>query len=149
MKKYIYITLVLCSIPLVLFHSRNTRDMAEAVKKSSITGTGIVESVEQSGARCSSTVTAEIKVLKILKGSLQGKPLRIQVTDYYWKKAEWPWQEDCPSVHYSVPPIEIKMEQGERIVFAADHFKGYGECYVTAAAVYERLDEVKRMAGLH
>ena len=140
--------IIFCLIPFLLFHSREKQNMEDAVKKSSVIGTGIIESVSRNGTRCNTTTIAKIKVLEIFKGSLEGKPLHLAITEHHWKKSFWPWQEDCPSVHYMVPPFEIKIEKGVKFVFAADHFKGEKECYVTAAAAYERLDELKRYAGL-
>lgn len=66
------------------------------------------------------------------------------ISMHHWRRDTCPWQEDCPSVHYKVPPIEIRIEKNTEIVFAAEHFEGYNECYVTAAADIDRLDEFKR-----
>lgn len=140
--------IIICLTPLLLFHSRTAGDLEEAVKQSSILGTGIISSVEKDESRCRTGITARIKVLTILKGSLKDKPLLIDISEHHWRRAFWPWQEECPSVHYKIPPIEIRTEENVKIVFAAEHFEGYTECYVTAAAPYGRLDEFKRYAGM-
>ena len=148
MKRKFSLLIILCLTPLLLFHSRTAGDLEESVKKSSILGTGIISSVKKSESRCSTDITAEVKVLTIIKGSLKDKPLFINITEHHWRRAAWPWQEDCPSVHYKVPPIEIRVEKNTEIVFAAEHFDGYRECYVTAAGAFDRLDEFKRYAGI-
>jgi len=141
------ILIIVSVLPFLLFHSRTAGDLEETVKSSSILGTGIIVSVKKSESRCSTDIKAEIKVLTIIRGSLKDKPLIIDITEHHWRRAFWPWQDDCPSVHYKVPPIEIKIEKNTEIVFAAEHFDGYRECYVTAAADINRLDEFKRYAG--
>ena len=148
MKRKLSILLIFCTVPFLLFHSRTTGNIEEAVKQSSILGTGIIYSVEKDESRCSTGITAEIKVLTIIKGSLKNKPLLIDITEHHWRRAFWPWQEDCPGVHYKVPPIEVKIEKNAKIVFAAEYFEGYNECYVTAAAAIDRLDEFKRFADI-
>ncbi len=142
------ILVIVSTLPLLLFHSRTTGNLEESVKNSSILGTGIIVSVEKKESRCSTGVTAEIKVITIIKGSLKDKPLLIDITEHHWRRALWPWQDDCPSVHYKVPPIEVKIEKNTKIVFTAEHFDGYSECYVTAAGTIDRLDEFKRYAGI-
>ncbi len=141
------ILVIVSTLPLLLFHSRTTGNLEESVKKSSIFGTGIISSVEKSESRCSTDITARIQVLTVIKGSLKDKPLLIDITEHHWRRAFWPWQADCPSVHYKVPPIEIRIEKNTEIVFTAEHFDGYSECYVTAAGAIDRLDEFKRYAG--
>lgn len=148
MKKKYFILVVFCTVPFLLFHSRSSENLEESVKKSSIIGTGIISSVVKNESRCSTDITAEIKVLTIIKGSLKNKPLLINITEHHWRKATWPWQEDCPSVHYKVPPFEISIEENTKIVFSAEHFERYNECYVTAAAAIERLDEFKLFAEI-
>lgn len=142
------ILVIISTLPFLLFHSRTAGDLEESVKKSSILGTGIISSVKKSESRCSTDITAEIKVLTVIKGSLKDKPLLINITEHHWRRALWPWQGDCPSVHYKVPPIEVRIEKNTKIVFAAEHFDGYRECYVTAAGAFDRLDEFKRYAGI-
>jgi hypothetical protein len=148
MKKKYRILIIISTLPLLLFHSRTSGDIEESVKNSSILGTGIIVSVQKKENRCSTSITARIQVVTLIKGSLNNKPLLIDITEHHWKRAFWPWQEDCPSVHYKVPPIEIRIEKNTKIVFAADHFNDYKECYVTAAADFDRLDEFKRYAGI-
>jgi hypothetical protein len=148
MKRNFTMLIILCLTPLLLFHSRTAGNIEEAVKQSSILGTGIISSVKKNENRCSTDITARIKVLTILKGSLNDKPLLIDISEHHWRRAFWPWQEECPSVHYKVPPIEIRIEENVKIVFAAEHFEGYTEYHVTAAAPYGRLDEFKRYAGI-
>jgi len=142
------ILIIVSTLPFLLFHSRTAENLEEAVNSSSIIGTGIISSVKKSESRCSTDITVGIKVLTVIRGSLKDKPLIIDITEHHWKRAFWPWQEDCPSVHYKVPPIEIRVEKNTEIVFAAEHFEGYNECYVTAAAAIDRLDEFKRYAGI-
>ncbi len=142
------ILIIVSILPLILFSSRTTGNLEEAVKSSSILGTGIISSVKKSESRCSTEIIAVIKVLTVMKGSLNDKPLLINITEHHWRKAAWPWQEDCPSVHYKVPPIEIRVKKNTEIVFAAEHFEGYNECYVTAAAAIDRLDDFKGYAGM-
>ena len=142
------ILIIVSVLPFLLFHSRTAGDLEETVKSSSIFGTGIISSVKKSESRCYTDITAEIKVVSIMKGSLKDKPLLIDITEHHWRRAFWPWQADCPSVHYKVPPIEVKIERNTKIVFAAEHLDGYSECYVTAAGAVDRLDEFKRYAGI-
>ncbi len=128
-------------LPFILSYSRETGDLKKSFLNAEIIGTGIIESVSRNDEQCTSTITAEVKVLNILKGSLKNKPLLIRLTDHYWN-------ENCPSVEYKLPPIEVKIEEGRKIVFGAGHFKGYVECYVIAAAEYARLDEIKKITGI-
>lgn len=148
MRRKYSILIIITALPFLLFHSRSSGNLEESVKNSSILGTGIISSVKVNESRCSTDITAEIKVLTIIKGSLKEKPLLINITEHHWRRAFWPWQDDCPSVHYKVPPIEIRILENTKIVFSAEHFEGCNECYVTAAAAIERLDEFKRYAGI-
>jgi len=146
-RKYLFVFLF-CSMPFMLFHSRSSGSLEDEVRRSPVLGTGIIHSVVKDESRCASGITARVRVLTILKGSLNDRPLVIAVSEYHWRKAFWPWQDDCPSVHYRVPPIEVKIEENTKIVFAAEYIEGYNECYVTAAAPFDRLDQFKGYAGL-
>lgn len=148
MKRKYFILVLFCTVPFMLFHSRTPGNLEEAVSRSPILGTGIIRSVIRNESRCSTDITARVEVLTILKGSLNDKPLLINISEHHWRKAFWPWQDDCPSVHYQVPPIEVKIEKNTRIVFAAECFEGYTECSVTAAASCDREDEFKKYAGI-
>lgn len=85
-KKY-KILAIICTLPVLLFHSRTSGDIEESVKKSSIIGTGIISSVIKNENRCNTEITAGINVLTIIKGSLKGKPLFIKITEHHWRRA--------------------------------------------------------------
>ena len=132
---------VIIFLPVILSFSRETGDLKKSFINAEIIGTGVIESVKKHNDKCTSTLIAEVKVLNILKGSIKNKPLLIRLTEHYWN-------EDCPSVEYKLPPIEVKIEKDRKIVFGAGHFKGYDECYVISAAEYDRLDEIKKITGI-
>ena len=82
---------------------------------------------------------------RYLLGSLDQQEIMFSYTHHEWKKAFWPWQEDCPSVQYTLPPIAEGMREGARVVFTARYFPQWDGCFATGTVELDRLEEVGRM----
>ncbi len=75
-----------------------------------------VVEAELDRARCYSSWTFQLETVARLRG--EGAPERFTFSYdvFFPRKAEYPWQKDCPSVHYTRPPVAPNMQRGAEVV---------------------------------
>ncbi|MFW6180462.1 MAG: hypothetical protein ACOC8N_01840, partial [Spirochaetota bacterium] len=117
----------------------------EAVLDAQVLGVARVVSINTRATRCTSSTDVLLVAERYLLGVLDQQELLFSYTHYLWKKAFWPWQEDCPSVQYTLPPIAEGMEEGVRVLFTARYFSQWDGYFATGTVELDRLEEVERM----
>ena len=77
-----------------------------------------VKTFTKDESRCETTYTCDLEIQKYLRGKWKTPRIKFSYSHYYGRKANWPWQEDCPSVHYFVPPLaeSLSTKDGRLIV---------------------------------
>ena len=117
----------------------------EAVLNAQVVGVARVVSVTTHATRCRSSTDVLLVPERYLLGSLDQQEIMFSYTHHEWKKAFWPWQEDCPSVQYTLPPIAEGMREGARVVFTARYFPQWDGYFATGTMELDRLEEVGHM----
>ena len=104
---------------------------------------GKIIDIESNESRCSSSKVYKFKITKLLRGRIDATPVyNLYYTTYYWKEAKWPWQEDCPSVHYTVPPVARGMEQGKSYIITIHRSDRNSEYYVSSSKNISELQTI-------
>ncbi|MBN1532325.1 MAG: hypothetical protein JXA20_06665 [Spirochaetes bacterium] len=115
------------------------------IRESTLVGVARVARITVRESRCDVTTTVTLSPERFLKGSLDKNEILFSYTHFYWKRATWPWQEDCPSVDYTVPPVARGMKEGDRVIFAARYFPDRGDYFAVATMRMEQLETVKEL----
>jgi hypothetical protein len=117
----------------------------DAVREAGTVGIARVLSVSVQASRCDTTTVVTLAPVRYLKGPLEKKEITFSYTRYYWKQAGWPWQKDCDSVHYRMPPVAEGMKAGGEVIFTARYFPDWKECRVTGTMEMDQLEMVARL----
>jgi len=126
-------------------HDQSTRDYSDALKKAKAVAVAEVEKSTKNTERCSTTFRFTIRIVESLKGTIEvGKTYPFSYTVHHWKRATFPWQEDCPSVHYRLPPIAENMGRGARIIITLENWPPCKCDAVTSTKDIRHLEDVKR-----
>ena len=127
-------------------HSEIPLDYVQILKKSKIVAIGIIIRKEEDKSRCEHTKRYFIKPLSFLKGTLKNKtPLTFTRTSFFWRRARWPWQEDCHSVHYTIAPQAKIMTVGTKVIATIIYSKRLKRFAITSTKEIEKLDYVKKI----
>lgn len=111
---------------------------AQAVAVAQITG------IESTESRCSSSKVYTFKIMQLLKGRIDAdREYKLYYTVFYWKQARWPWQEDCPSVSYTVPPIVREMEKGKSYIVTVHRYEGNSEYYISSSKDMSEMQTIR------
>lgn len=138
-----YTVVTACSAVALSSHDVRPVPVKETILEAEIVGTARVGSVTVQKSRCSTRTQVYLVPEQYLLGTLDQPALTFSYTVYEWKKAFWPWQEDCPSVHYTLPPIAEGMKEGDVVLFTAHFFQDHGGYFATGTIDINRLEEVK------
>lgn len=127
MKKMLILTCVLLPV-ITLGHQVFTKKLPRILKESEAVAFGIIENIETDKQYCSTRTKYTIRLQKFLQGHIKQKSITFYYSVYYWKKARWFWQDDCPSVSYMVPPMAKTMRKGAKVIVAIKKYnnKYYG-----------------------
>jgi len=146
--KHIIVALAVSFIAgISLAHDAMPVPVDDAVNNAQIVGIARIAAISVNETRCSISTKIHLSPEKFLMGSLEKKEIIFSYTYYFWKEAFWPWQEDCPSVHYTVPPVAEGMEKGSRVIFTARYFPDWKDHFATATIKMDQLERVKKLMG--
>ncbi len=130
----------------LLSHYQSTRDYRDVIRHAKAVAVAEVVSEKQIKSRCDTSFHYELRPLHFLKGSMDtGKTYPFSYTIHFWKRAVFPWQEDCPSVHYSLPPISDDMSRGAKVIITFEYWEPLKRDAVTSTRNIRDLEEVKSL----
>lgn len=130
----------------LLGHYQSTRDYDDTIKKARAVAIAEVVSASKKTTRCYTDYSFELKPLILLKGSMDmEKTYPFMYTIHQWKRATFPWQEDCPSVHYRLPPIAENMSRGAKVIITVEYWEPGKTDAVVSTKDMKHLDEVKNL----
>jgi hypothetical protein len=115
------------------------------VTKAEAVGIARVVKVTVTEGRCESNTKVYLSPVSYLKGSLPKSEVVFSYTYYHWKRARWPWQTECPSVNYSLPPIAEGMKEGDEVLFAASFFPDRNDHFVIGTMKIHQMERVRRL----
>ena len=93
-----------------------------------------ITDIESTESRCSSSRVYTFKITETLKGRIdENREYKLYYSIFYWKQATWPWQEDCPSVHYTVPPVAQNMEKGKSYIITIQRDDDRSDYYISSS----------------
>ena len=125
-------------------HKIHLPDVRKVVRAADAVALAFVVKIEVQKSRCETTTLVHLKAGDVIKGSLSAREFVFAYTHYYWRKAEYFWQKECPSVHYGVPPIAKDMKIGDKVIMTVKNYTN-AEPEVTGTLDYSELDKVKGM----
>ncbi len=129
-------------------HYQSTREYDDAVRKAKAVAIAEVVSASKKATRCYTDHNFELKPISLLAGSMDmNRTYPFSYTIHEWKRATFPWQEDCPSVHYRLPPIATKMSKGDRVIITIEHWEPGKTDAVVSTRDIKYLEEVKNFLG--
>ena len=129
-------------------HYQSTREYDDVIRKAKAVAIAEVVSASKNTTRCYTDHSFELKPVTVLKGSIDTKKIyRFSYTIHEWKRATFPWQEDCPSVHYRLPPIAQKMSKGDRVIITIEYWETGKTDAVMSTRDIEHLEDVKSLLG--
>ncbi len=129
-------------------HYQSTREYDDAIRKAKAVAIAEVVSASKKATRCYTDHNFELKPVTALKGPIDMKKIYpFSYTIHEWKRATFPWQEDCPSVHYRLPPIAEKMSKGDRVIITIEYWEPGKTDTVVSTRDIKYLEEVKNLLG--
>jgi hypothetical protein len=127
-------------------HYQSTREYDDAVKNAKAIAVAEVVSAEKDESRCETSFRFGLKALYSIKGTVNTeKTYPFSYTVYYWKKATFPWQKECPSVHYRMPPVAENMNVGSKVIITIEYWEPGKTDAVVSTRDIIHLDQVKQV----
>ena len=104
-----------------------------------------VLSIKTDESRCTTKTTVKLHIKKVIHGKYPGpKKINFYQVHYYWKKAKYFWQKDCPSTHYSTPVMPRKLKKGDTAIAVINKWKyGKNRLAVMGLIAYKKLSKVR------
>ncbi|HON77772.1 MAG TPA: hypothetical protein PK544_04725 [Spirochaetota bacterium] len=134
---------ILLMKPVVFSHDERPENYNEIFRTAKAVAVAKITNIESNESRCESRKVYTFKITQLLRGRIDSEPAyNLYYTTYYWKEATWPWQEDCPSVHYNVPPVAGNMEQGKSYIITIHRSDRNSEFYVSSSKDISELQRI-------
>jgi len=119
--------------------------LEQAVKKAGCVAVAVIEEIRTTRSRCETTTEIRVKLLDVIRGTCPVNDVSFLYTAHHWKRARFPWQEDCPSVHYTMPPRLTDPRKGRRVIVTVSYFKDWKNYYATSMSDIARRREIEKM----
>ncbi|MCP4137241.1 MAG: hypothetical protein GY754_40100 [bacterium] len=150
-KKYIFCFLVLSILVpgQGLFpHDERVRNYDDTIRAAKIIAIAEVVKVTITENQCDKNFKYKLKIVSVVKGTISpGTVVDFAYSVYYWKKARWFWQNDCPSVSYMGPSRAKNMNKGSKVILTIEYFETHKKDIATSTANIEKLAYVKNLLG--
>lgn len=146
-------TLIIISIAILLAFANTSAasrviymDESKAIADADNISIGTVASHRRIAKKCEIRESVEIKPDRTLKGSLQAAG-NLEIT-YFWATQmdeKGNYLNECPSVHFTVPPIAPSIKKGAQIIFSTQ--KDGGADKVTGTYAIDALKSIEDQIG--
>ncbi|HNR88377.1 MAG TPA: hypothetical protein PKM65_08565 [Spirochaetota bacterium] len=121
-------------------------DDERAVREAHAIVIATLRSSSEKNERCATTTVDRLRVESVIRGEVAvGTELSFVRSIFHWRRARWPWEKDCPSVHYFVPPRVERASQGDRVIATLARDRPDGPLRVTGTIDISRHDAVRRL----
>lgn len=109
--------LAACAAVTAVAHMPYPVEYERAVREADVVVIAAVMSSVEKRERCETTVVDRLRVERMLKGSFTaGGEVEFSHSIFHWREADWPWQKECPSVHFLVPPRVKDARPDDRVI---------------------------------
>lgn len=126
-------------------HSEVPLSMDRIIKEAQCIAVAEIVSVRETKTRCATGTEIRVRLMERLRGGCVKEEVLFLYSVHYWKKARFPWQEECPSVHYTVPPRVRNPRKGDRVIVTIRYFSDFKDYFVTSMSAMERLEDIREM----
>ena len=132
--------------PFLDAHLQVSTDYRKAVSEADAVALAVVESASIQESRCSTLYNYRLKALERVRGDVEpGRDYPFSYGIYHWRPARFFWQEDCPSVSYTIPNVARAMKRGDRVIMTLERLGDGGSLVVTSTIDMEQLVTVKQI----
>jgi|GEM_PF-273482 len=126
-------------------HSEMVSSLKEVVSRADAVAVAEITGIQKDTRRCNTRTRITVRPIRFIKGSCDEKSLTFAYTIHQWKPARFFWQEDCPSVHYRIPPRLRNPKDGQQAVITIQYFKDRKKHFATSMSAMDRLPSIKKM----
>ncbi|HDP79438.1 MAG TPA: hypothetical protein ENN21_01200 [Spirochaetes bacterium] len=126
-------------------HSEMPVPLEQAVKSAGCVAVAVIKDIRITRNRCETATEIRVKLLEFIRGTCPVTDVSFMYTVHHWKRARFPWQEECPSVHYTAPPRLADPRKGQRVIVTVGYFKDWKNYYATSMSDIARRREIEKM----
>lgn len=143
------VLMLLMLLPALLYgHSEMVSSLQEIVSQADATAVAEITRITKNAQRCRTGTSITVRPIRFIKGSCEKKSLTFSYTVHTWKPARFFWQEDCPSVHYRIPPRLRNPKKGQQAVITIQYFKDQKQHFVTSMSAMDTLPSIKKILSM-